>query len=193
MVSSKTVVAIALAALTVIVLFAVAPFVGQTIDDIDSTQDDTVATTTVTLGAGSLATETLNLSTETYTIADAHGGAFVVGNGTAAQTSANLTTEITANSTLFTAVDNTGTVTVTTILKGTEMNGYTSTTNITGGSVTGATFAGAVDGSDWSPDTNTDLDTPAENWSTFQGLVVLAFLGVIIGIVIGAFKKMGDD
>jgi len=45
----------------------------------------------------------------------------------------------------------------------------------------------------WNTTTNTDLDAPAESWSTFQGLVVLAFLGVIIGIVIGAFKKMGDD
>lgn len=45
----------------------------------------------------------------------------------------------------------------------------------------------------WNSSTNTDLDTPAESWTTFIGLIVLAFLAVIIGIVISAFKNMGGD
>jgi len=45
----------------------------------------------------------------------------------------------------------------------------------------------------WNSTTNTDLDTPAESWTTFIGLIVLAFLAVIIGIVISAFKNMGSD
>lgn len=55
------------------------------------------------------------------------------------------------------------------------------------------TGAAATDTAGWNSSVNTDLDSPAESWSTFQGLVVLAFLGVIIGIVIGAFKNMGND
>ena len=45
----------------------------------------------------------------------------------------------------------------------------------------------------WNTSTNTDLDTPAESWTTFVGLIVLAFLAVIIGIVIAAFKDMGEN
>lgn len=192
MVNAKQVIGITVAALVIVVMLAVAPLIGSTIDDIDTTQDDTVATTTVTFGAGSLVNETLNMSTETYTVTATGAGQWNIDSGTAAVVSASLTAEITANSTLFTAVDNTGTVTVTTILKGTEMNAYTSTTNITDGSVTGATFSGAVDGGDWSPDTNTDLDTPAETWTTFIGLIILSFLALIIGLVIAAFKNMGE-
>ena len=43
----------------------------------------------------------------------------------------------------------------------------------------------------WNTTTNTDLDTPAQSWTTFIGLIVLAFLAVIIGIVIKAFAGMG--
>jgi len=44
----------------------------------------------------------------------------------------------------------------------------------------------------WNSSTNTDLDTPAQSWTTFIGLIILAFLAVIIGIVIGAFRDMGE-
>jgi len=192
MVSTSDVVAVAIAALTVIVILAIGPFFGSTIDDTYSPQDDTSATTLVTFGAGSLVDETLNLSTETYTVTADGSGDGNIDNGSAADISASLTAEITANSSLFTAVDNTGTVTVTTILHGTEMNAYTSTTNITGASVTGATFSGAIDGSDWNRNVNTDLVSPATTWITLVGLIVLMFLGVIIAKVLGALKNMKE-
>ena len=45
----------------------------------------------------------------------------------------------------------------------------------------------------WNRTTNTDLTSPADSWITFIGLIVLAFLAVIIGIVIKAFSNMGDQ
>ena len=44
----------------------------------------------------------------------------------------------------------------------------------------------------WNRTANTDLTSPAESWITFVGLIVLAFLAVIIGIVIKAFAGMGE-
>ena len=44
----------------------------------------------------------------------------------------------------------------------------------------------------WNRANNTDLTSPAESWITFVGLIVLAFLAVIIGIVIKAFAGMGE-
>ena len=45
----------------------------------------------------------------------------------------------------------------------------------------------------WNRTANTDLTSPADSWITFIGLIVLAFLAVIIGIVIKAFSSMGQD
>ena len=45
----------------------------------------------------------------------------------------------------------------------------------------------------WNVTANTDLDSPATTWVTFVGLIILAFLAVIIGIVIKGFKDMGSD
>lgn len=45
----------------------------------------------------------------------------------------------------------------------------------------------------WNLTANTDLDSPATTWTTFTGLIILAFLAVIIGLVIKGFKDMGED
>ena len=45
----------------------------------------------------------------------------------------------------------------------------------------------------WNVTANTDLDSPAQTWVTFVGLIILCFLAVIIGIVIKSFKGMGGD
>ena len=45
----------------------------------------------------------------------------------------------------------------------------------------------------WNVTANTDLDSPAATWVTFVGLIILAFLAVIIGMVIKGFKDMGND
>lgn len=44
----------------------------------------------------------------------------------------------------------------------------------------------------WNRTANTDLTSPATSWITFVGLIVLAFLAVIIALVIKGFKDMGE-
>lgn len=195
MVNAKMVVGITVAALVILVLLAVAPMIGSTVNDVSNIQDNVQATGTITFGTGpGVAGETINVSTETYTLTEASGGAFNVGNGsgTAAQISANLTAEINTNSTLLSAVDGTGSVVVTSLVTGTAGNAYASTTNVTDASFGATTLTGGVDGSDWNSNVNSDLDSPAQSWITFVGLIVLAFLAVIIGLVIRAFKGMGE-
>ena len=180
-------VATAIGVLMLIVAFVIIPVVGSSVEEAVSISDDTTASVIVTVGASAVA-ETLNMSTETYTIADAVGGAFVVGNGSAAQTSANLTAEINANSTLFTAVNGTGTVTITTILKGTEQNALACTTNITGGSCSAATFTGATDGSEWNSNVNSDVPTGYDTWTDLAGLIKVSAIIVIISGLFITFK-----
>jgi len=195
MVNAKMIMGLTVAALVIIVLFAVTPMIGSTIDDTSNIQDNVAATGTLTFGTGpGVVTENINLSTETYTLIAAYSAPFdvIVGDGAAATLSAALTTEINANSTLFSAVDGTGSVVVTALTSGTDGNAYASTTNITDASFGSTTLTGGIDGSDWHHNVNADLDSPAQSWTTFLGLIILAFLAVIIAIVIVAFKDMSE-
>ena len=171
----------------IIVLYGIVPVIGEEIDNAVTLDDDTSASVVVTAGRSN-ATETFNLSTEVYTITDTVGGAFNVGNSsTDAGTSANLTAEINANSSLFTAVNGTGTVTVTTILKGTEQNALTCSTNVTDASCA-ATFTGATDGTEWNPDVNSDIPTGPDFWATLSGFITLSALMLFVGGFIGVLK-----
>ena len=195
MVNAKMVVGITVAALVILVLIAVAPMIGSTVDDVSNIQDNVQATGTLTFGTGpGVADETINISTETYTIVAAYTAPFdvVVGDGAAATLSAALVAEITANSTLLSAVDGTGSVVVTSLVTGTAGNAYASTTNVTDASFGATTLTGGVDGSDWNSNVNSDLNSPAQSWITFVGMIVLAFLAVIIGLVIRIFTGYQD-
>ena len=181
-------VATAIGVMMLIIAFVVIPVVGSSVEEAVSISDDTTASVVITVGAGSLENETLNLSTETYKIVELMSAKWDVGNGTAALTTVNLTAEINANSTLFTAVDGVGTVTVTSILKGTEQNALTCTTNITGGSCSAATFTGSEDGSEWNYNVNSDIPTGYDTWTDLAGLIKVSAIIVIIGGLFLTFK-----
>ena len=197
MVNAKMVVGITIAALIVIVLLAVAPMIGSTIDDVSDIQDNVQATGILSFTGASAVNNTVNISTETYTFTNGTIGAFNVDVGSdagnASYSTSQLVAEITINSTLVTAVDNgDNTTTVTSVLTGTPGNAYATTDNLTNAAWGSATLIGGIDGSDWHSNVNTDLDSPAESWVTFIGLIVLAFIAVIIAVVIKAFKDMSE-
>ncbi|NOR84560.1 hypothetical protein GQ473_00435 [archaeon] len=197
MVNAKMVVVITVAALVILVLLAVAPMIGSTIDDVSNIQDNVQATGTLTFTGASAVNNIVNISTETYTFTNGTGGAFNVDVGSdagnATYSNSQLVAEITANSTLVTAVDNTDdSLTVTSVLSGTAGNAYGTTDNLTNAAWGATTLTGGIDGSDWNSNANSDLNSPAQSWITFVGLIVLAFLAVIIGLVIRAFKGMGE-
>lgn len=201
MVNAKLVVGLTIAALVIIILLAVTPMIGSTIDDVSNIQDNVAATGTITYTGIGVAGETINISTETYTFSNGSSGEFIVdcrgATGNATYCVTQLVAEITANSTLVTAVDvstnSTIAATVTSVLTGTTGNAYGTTENQTNAAWGSATLTGGIDGSDWHSNVNSDLDSPAESWTTFIGLIILAFLAVIIGVVISAFRNMGEE
>ena len=197
MVNAKMIVGITIAALVILVLLAVAPMIGSTVDDVSNIQDNVQATGTLTFTGASAVNNIVNISTETYTFTNGTSGAFNVDVGSdagnATYSTSQLVAEITANSTLVTAVDNADdSLTVTSVLTGTTGNAYGTTDNLTNAAWGSTTLTGGIDGSDWNSNVNSDLNSPAQSWITFVGLIVLAFLAVIIGLVIRAFKGMGE-
>ena len=193
MVDAKMVVGLTTAALIIIVLFAIVPLIGTTIDSAVTIQDNVQATGTLTFTGASAVNNIVNISTETYTFTNGTGGAFNVDVGSdagnATYSTSQLVAEITANSTLVSAVDNgDDSATVTSVAVGTAGNAYGTTDNLTNAAWSGTTLSGGIAGSDWNSNVNSDLDSPAQSWTTFLGLLILAFLAVIIGIVIKAFR-----
>lgn len=176
----------------IIVLYGVVPMVGYQIDSAVTIPNDAAATGTITFGTGpGVATENINVSTETYTIVAAYTAPFdvVVGDGAAATLSAALAAEINANSTLVSAVDGTGSVTLTSIVLGTAGNAYASTTNVTDASFAAATLTGgAASGSNWNSDKNTDLPTGHSLWTTLSGFITLSALMLFVGGFIATLK-----
>ena len=196
MVNAKEVVGLTVAALIIIVLFAVMPMIGVTVGNTVTIQDNVQASGTLTFAGASAVNNTVNISTETYKFTNGTAGQWLVDVGSdagnASYSTSKLVAEITANSTLVTAVDNAdNSTTVTSVITGSAGNAYTTTDNLTNAAWGGSVLAGGVDGSDWNSNVNTDLDSPAQSWVTFLGLLILAFLAVIIGIVIQAFRGMG--
>jgi len=197
MVNAKMIVGITVAALVILVLLAVAPMIGSTVDDVSNIQDNVQATGTLTFTGASAVNNIVNISTETYTFTNGTGGAFNVDVGSdagnATYSTSQLVAEINANSTLVTAVDNADdSLTTTSVLTGTAGNAYGTTDNVTNAAWGAITLTGGIDGSDWNSNVNSDLNSPAQSWITFVGLIVLAFLAVIIGLVIRAFRGMGE-
>lgn len=191
------VVGITVAALVIIVLLSVTPMIGSTVDDVSNIQDNVQATGTLTFTGASAVTNIVNISTETYTFTNGTGGAFNVDVGSdagnATYSTSQLVAEITANSTLVTAVDNADdSLTVTSVLTGSAGNAYISTDNLTNAAWGATTLTGGVDGSNWNSNVNSDLNSPAQSWIIFVGLIYLAFLAVMISLIIRAFKDMGE-
>lgn len=125
----------------IIALQVTLPVADSVINDLPGT-----ATGTITFTGTAVAGETVNISSETYTLTNGTGGAFNVnigaGTANASYTTSQLVAELTANSTLVTAVNNgDNSSTVTAILSGSAGN-YATTTNVTGGSWGAATLTG---------------------------------------------------
>ena len=206
MANMNQILAISIAALVIVVIFSLAPMVGDTVDGIDSTPDDDYATGTFTLTANVSSGEFVNITAAGVTHCfefnttgtgvtndDCTNVPVSIDDNTSALAGANLTTIINANDTIsdLVTLSNSGAVTtITADATGEDANSYATTDTVTGG-FAAAVLSGGDTATDWSPDSTTALETPAETWATFQGLVVLAVLAVIIGIIIAGFKQFG--
>lgn len=189
----KGLVATAIGVLMLIIAFVVIPVIGSSVEEAVSIQDNSAATGTITFGTGpGVANESINISTETYKLVSTYSAPFDVeiGDGSASAISANLTAEITANSTLVSAVNGTGSVTVTALVEGTAGNAYATTTNVTDASWASATLTGAVDGSQWNANVNSDIPTGYDTWTDLAGLIKVSAILLIISGLFMTFKGM---
>ena len=133
------------------------------------------------------AAEIVTIGSEVYTFTNGTTGEFNVdlgaGTGNRTYATSQLVAEITANSTLVTAVANANVTTVTSILAGTTGNAYASTENGTNLAFGAATLTGGVDASAFY-DSSTALTTSAEGAYDMAGLLpTVLILGALLGIM----------
>ena len=124
----------------------------------------------------------VTIGTEVYTLSNNTFGAFYIDNGynnTSTFFVDAFVTEINANSTLITAVDNgDDTATVTSILSGTVGN-YASTENMSNGAFASATMTGGVNADSFYA-TITSLTGNIESAMGLAGTLLLVIIGVAI-------------
>lgn len=186
----------AIGILVLVVIFMVIPMVGERIDDVAAVPTDTQATGTYTQSGVSVYNHTIVIGSETYTVTNTTTGAFTVPVGLATNQStliANLVSEITANSTLVTAVDNAdNTTTITSVLADAAGN-YATTENMTNGAFGASAMTGGISGSNWDNAENDDIVTGSELFTDTGGMIVLAAIVIIVGVVIAGvmrFRKL---
>jgi hypothetical protein len=163
--ADKKFVAILMSGLLLVIVGQVVPLLGSTVEDSYDMPVDTAGTATYDQSGVSVHLQILTVGTETYTVTNTTTAAFDVPVGvnmTATKLIEELVAEITASSTLITAVDNgDNTTTITSVLEDAAGN-YATTENMTNGEFIsshatqyGAVMTGGVTGSEWEDVTNT--------------------------------------
>lgn len=140
----------------------------------------TAGTTIYTASGAALEGEIITMGAETYTVSETLTGEFYLTNSTNASLAlAAFVAEITANSTLVTAVDNgDNTTTITSVLTSTAGN-YASTENMTSGAFTGLVMTGGAD-EDTLYDTMTAVTSDIGSAMALAGTLILVIIGVAI-------------
>jgi hypothetical protein len=185
--------AMVLGTVLIIVLYGIIPMIGYQIDTAVTIPTNVQATGTIIFTGASAVNNSVNISTETYQFTNGTAGQWKVDVGSdagnASYSTSQLVAEITANSTLVTAVDNSdNSTTVTSVITGTAGNAYGTTENVTNAAWGATLMSGGIDGSNWDADTNTDLPTGHDFWTTLSGFITLSALMLFIGGFIGVLK-----
>lgn len=162
--------------------------INQNVIDAGDFNDSVEATGVITFTGPGAENETINVSTETYTMRATPAAAFDVdigGNLTVSMD--NLVAEITANSTLLTAENTAGVGTITALVVGEAGNDYAFTTNVTGATADAATLTGGVD-ADALYTASTEMDSTTESAYGMAGImpivmIAVAILASLLGIV----------
>lgn len=162
--------------------------INQNVIDAGDFNDSVEATGVITFTGAGVENETINVSTETYTMRAIPIAAFDVDiGGNVTVSMENLVAEITANSTLLTAENVAGVGTVTALVEGEAGNDYAFTTNVTGATVDAATLTGGID-ADALYTASTEMDSTTESAYGMAGImpivmIAVAILASLLGIV----------
>jgi len=183
------------AAMYLVVLLVVL-YVGvniiQGVGDATELEASVASTGTLSITGASAVNNVVNISTETYTFTNGTSGAFDVDVGSdagnASYSTSQLVAEITANSTLVTAVDNTdNSTTVTSVITGTTGNAYGTTENVTNAAWGSTTLTGGL-AEDSLYQTSTDMDNTTEDAYGMASImpivmIAVAVLGGLLGVL----------
>jgi len=142
------------------------------------------ATGTLTFSSQTAVSNTVNISTETYTYTNGTGGAFNVDVGSdagnASYSNSQLVAEITANSTLVSAVDNgDNSTTVTSTITGTAGNAYATTEDISYAEWGSTTLTGGV-AEDSLYQTSSDMDNTTEDAYGMAAIMPIVMIAVAV-------------
>lgn len=179
----------AIGAIVLVMIFIVAPLVGDTVDTNMDVPGNESASVTITFTDNfSTAGETIVLANETYTFGTGVG-AFMVTIGDPPSTSASasvagLVAEVNTNSTYFKAYNNPGVNTTTITAKdaytGDDANDWTVSETGANMSASASTFRGGVDSSYWDDEYNTDISKPHDLWGNCASMIELAAMMIVI-------------
>ena len=180
------------------IVFGVIPMVGEKLDGVADIPTDTVATGTYTQSGACVYGEIITIGSEVYTVTNttiADRDITVGTNLTATYLVEQLVVTITGDSSLVSAVDNgDNTTTITSDLADAAGN-YATTENMTSGAFAATVMAGGVSGSEWDHAENDDIVRGSDLWSDTGGMIVLAAIISIVGVVIGgvmAFRRKSE-
>ena len=174
--------------IVLLVILYIGLTINQNVIDTSDFEDSTEATGVITFTGTGAENETINVSTETYTMKATPAAAFDVDIGANLTLSmTNLVAEINTNSTLLSAESSAGVGTITALVIGDAGNDYAFTTNVTDGSADAATLTGGVD-ADALYAASVDMDSTTENAYGMAGimpivLIAVAILASLLGIV----------
>ena len=184
--------AVSIGILILVLIFGVVPMLGESLDNVAGVATDTQATGTYSQTGASVYGETIVIGSETYTVTNTTTAAFDVTVGTnltATKLIEELVVEIAASSTLVTSVDNgDDTSTITSILASVTGN-YATTDTMANGAFAATAMTGGVDGSNWDYAENSDIVRGSDLWGDTGGMIVLAAIISIVGVVIAAVSK----
>ena len=196
----------AIGIMILVVVFGVIPMVGERIDGVADIPTDTAGAGTYTQSGNITLAEynvtatraAIVIGSETYTFSNV-SGAFAVnvasGSNNTSQSLALLVAEINANSTLVAAVDNGDNTTTITSIVADAAGNYATTENVTNGAFAATAMTGGVSGSNWDHAENDDIVRGSDLWSDTGGMIVLAAIISIVGVVIAGvmrFRKVGE-
>lgn len=183
---------VAIGLIVLVAIFSLAPVIGSAIDSSITLPGNTQSTGIFTYTGIGVVGETINISTETYTVVNISdtgvAGAFEFGFETATNNASTMTADLVrsigSSSALVTAVNSGNNITtITSVMSGANVN-YGTTEDQTNGAFGAATMSGGTAGSEWDSTVNSDLTTGVDLWTQNASLLALGVMVSILSLVI---------
>lgn len=188
---------LAIGLVVLVAIFSIAPILGAAIDATITLPGNTQSTGVFTYTGIGVVGETINISTETYTVVNKTAGVpgsyefgFETGTNNASTMLTDLVRAIGLHSALVTAVNNgDNSTTITSVSSGANVN-YATTENQTNGAFSAGVMSGGTAGSQWDSDVNPSLTTGADLWTQNASLLALGVMVSILSLVIFAIMAI---